>query len=50
LAKFRKKEWVEALNTFKRIQQIDAAWNKFTVEQYIEDSQNQLKGPEKTVS
>lgn len=49
LAKFRNKEWLAALTAFKQIQKIDISWNKFTVEQYIEDSQNQLKGPEKTL-
>lgn len=50
LAKFRNKEWAVALSTFKRIQKIDAAWNKFTIEQYIEDSQSQLSGPTKTIT
>lgn len=50
LAKFRNKEWVAALTAFKQIQRIDVAWNKFTVEQYIEDAKSELKGPEKTVS
>lgn len=50
LAKFRSKEWSAALTALKHIQRIDVSWNKFTVEQYIEDSQSQLKGPEKRVT
>lgn len=50
LAKYRNKEWINALKALKQIQRIDVSWNKFTVEQYIEDAQSQLKGPEKRIT
>ncbi|TVZ41914.1 hypothetical protein P886_1265 [Alteromonadaceae bacterium 2753L.S.0a.02] len=45
ISRYRRKEWGAALASFKELQRLDPAWQKYTVEEYIEEIKQNLTGP-----
>jgi len=45
IARYRQKQWGQALTAFKELQLIDSAWQKYAVEEYIEEIKLHLTGP-----
>ena len=45
LAHYKRAKWGLALSTFKKLQKLDPAWEKYTVEDYINEIQANMTGP-----
>jgi len=48
IAHYRKKQWGQALTVFRELQTLDSAWQKYTVEEYVEEIKENLTGPRTT--
>lgn len=45
MAHFKKKEWGKALTAFNELKQIDSVWEKYSIEDYLSEVKENLKGP-----
>ena len=45
MAYYRRKEWGAALTAFKQLQNLDPAWQKYAVDEYLEEIKQHLTGP-----
>lgn len=50
IAHYRQKQWGQALTAFKELQALDSAWQKYAVEEYVEEIKLHLTGPKPTAS
>ncbi len=44
-AHYQKEEYAPALDAFTKAQQLDPTWQKFSIEDYIEEIRSNMKGP-----